>query len=273
MPTFNAAQTARVGTMIEMTGDILTQLIIHSNQKTMSSLEIAELVESNHADVRRSIERLAAKVDGKGKEKTPVITLPPLAEVSNTGFGPRTISVYHLCKRDSLIVVAQLYPEFTARIVDRWQELEAQAETGFKVPTTLSAALRLAADQADTIEAQQAKLAITTPKAEALDRITLSDGSMCLTNAAKVLGMPPKKFIDWMQQHEWIYRRAGSSKHIGYQSRVQAGYLDHKVTTVSRTDGTEKTVEQVLVTTKGLAKLAQVVGAGKQVGLFGGEAA
>lgn len=92
---------------------------------TMSSREIAELVESNHADVRRSIERLAATVDGKGNPKTPVITLPPLAEVSNSGPGPKTISVYHLCKRDSLIVVAQLCPEFTARIIDRWQELEA----------------------------------------------------------------------------------------------------------------------------------------------------
>lgn len=28
-------------------------------------------------------------------------------------------------KRDSIIVVAQLSPEFTARLVDRWQELEA----------------------------------------------------------------------------------------------------------------------------------------------------
>lgn len=247
--------------------------IFNNTPVTMTSLEIAYLVDSRHDKVKQSIERLAATVDGKGNQKAPVIALPPMGEVSNTGFGPRTISVYHLCKRDSLIVVAQLCPEFTARIVDRWQELEAQAETGFKVPTTLSAALRLAADQADTIEAQQAKLAITTPKAEALDRITLSDGSMCLTNAAKVLGMPPKKFIDWMQQNDWIYRRAGSSKHIGYQNRVQAGYLDHKVTTFSRPDGTEKTVEQVLVTTKGLAKLAQVVGAGKQGGLFGGEVA
>ena len=29
-------------------------------------------------------------------------------------------------KRDSIVVVAQLSPEFTARLVDRWQELEAQ---------------------------------------------------------------------------------------------------------------------------------------------------
>jgi phage regulator Rha-like protein len=85
------------------------------NLVTMSSLEVSNLVESNHADVRRSIERLAAKE---------VIILPPVAEVSNPGFGPKTISVYNLDKRSSIIVVAQLSPEFTARLVDRWQELE-----------------------------------------------------------------------------------------------------------------------------------------------------
>ena len=225
----------------------------------MTSREIADLVGKQHSNIKISADRLSEKG---------VIGTLAVQEFTHNG---NKYTEYLLNKRDSLILVAQNCPEFTARIVDRWQELESKSS--FQIPPTLSAALRLAADQADTIEAQQAKLAITTPKAEALDRITLSDGSMCLTNAAKVLGMPPKKFIDWMQQHEWIYRRAGSSKHIGYQSRVQAGYLDHKVTTFSRPDGTEKTVEQVLVTTKGLAKLAQVVGAGKQGGLFCGEAA
>ena len=225
----------------------------------MTSREIADLVGKQHSNIKISADRLSEKG---------VIGTLAVQEFTHNG---NKYTEYLLNKRDSLILVAQNCPEFTARIVDRWQELESKSS--FQIPTTLSAALRLAADQADTIEAQQAKLAITTPKAEALDRITLSDGSMCLTNAAKVLGMPPKKFIDWMQQHEWIYRRAGSSKHIGYQSRVQAGYLDHKVTTFSRPDGTEKTVEQVLVTTKGLAKLAQVVGAGGQGGLFGGGAA
>lgn len=221
---------------------------ISTTTLTMTSREIADLVDSRHDSVKRTIERLS---------ESGVIVRPPLVDEHREDQIGRTRveSVYIIGKRDSYVVVAQLCPEFTARLVDRWQELEAQ----FKVPTTLSEALRLAADQADTIEAQKAKLAITTPKAEAFDRITLSDGSMCLTNAAKVLGMQPKKFIAWMQEHQWIYRRAGSSKHIGYQGRVQAGYLDHKVTTVSRTDGTEKTVEQVLVTPKGLAKLAQSI--------------
>ena len=38
----------------------------------------------------------------------------------------QTYYEYHLTKRDSLIVVAQNCPEFTAAIVDRWQALENQ---------------------------------------------------------------------------------------------------------------------------------------------------
>ena len=65
---------------------------------------------SNHADVRRSIETLVAKG---------VITLPQIEEVSNTGPGPKTVKAYLVGKRDSYVVVAQLSPEFTARLVDR----------------------------------------------------------------------------------------------------------------------------------------------------------
>lgn len=86
-----------------------------TTQATMSSLEISELVESRHDKVRQSIDRLVARG---------VITLPPMGVVSNTGMGPSEITVYELCKRDSYVVVAQLCPEFTARLVDRWQELE-----------------------------------------------------------------------------------------------------------------------------------------------------
>ena len=45
-------------------------------------------------------------------------------------------------KRDSIIVVAQLSPEFTARLVDRWQELEAQVRQP-AIPQTLPEALRM----------------------------------------------------------------------------------------------------------------------------------
>lgn len=61
-----------------------------------------------------------------------------------------------------------------------------------------------------------------------------------------------------LQREGWIYKRAGGKHWLGYQVRIQSGLLTHRVTTVSRSDGSEKMVEQVLVTPKGLAKLAQL---------------
>lgn len=125
----------------------MNSLAIVSNTVTMTSLEIAELVESRHDKVRQSIERLAERG---------VFTLPPLGEVSNPGMGPATIAVYRLDKRSSLIAVAQLCPEFTARIVDRWQELEAaRAAPAVVLPDFTNPAIAARA-WADAMEAGQA---------------------------------------------------------------------------------------------------------------------
>jgi phage antirepressor YoqD-like protein len=126
------------------------------------------------------------------------------------------------------------------------------------IPQTLSAALRLAADQADQIEAQQVQLAIAEPKALALDRIADADGAMCITDAAKHLQMAPKKLFSWLSANDWIYRRPGAAHWVAYQPRLKSGVLDHKITLVTRGDGSEKVTEQVLVTAKGLARLAGV---------------
>lgn len=82
---------------------------------TMSSQEIAELVGKRHDNVKRTIETLVER-------KT--IQLPQIEEVKNH-LG-QTVEQYQVCKRDSFVVVAQLSPEFTAALVDRWQALEEQ---------------------------------------------------------------------------------------------------------------------------------------------------
>lgn len=89
-----------------------------SSAASMTSLEIAELVEARHDSVKRAVERLATRT---------VITLPPLVEKPTSG-RPSTFYVFEgeQGKRDSYVVVAQLSPEFTARLVDRWQELEGK---------------------------------------------------------------------------------------------------------------------------------------------------
>ncbi len=118
------------------------------------------------------------------------------------------------------------------------------------IPQTLPEALKLAAEAME----QRDRL---KPKAEALDRIASSDGSLCITDAAKSLQMRPRDLFRWLDEHDWIYRRAGCSHWVGYSEKLKQGCVEHKVTVVSRTDGSEKTTEQVRVTPKGLVRLAR----------------
>jgi len=110
-----------------------------------------------------------------------------------------------------------------------------------------------------TVDRQKALLAEAMPKVAALDRIATADGSLSITAAAKTLQTRPKDLFAYLQQNGWIYKRAGSASYLGYQSKTSAGLMEHKVTTVSRSDGSEKVVEQVLITAKGLTRLSAVV--------------
>jgi anti-repressor protein len=101
------------------------------------------------------------------------------------------------------------------------------------------------------------------PKADALDRLSNADGTFCLTDAAKNLGMPPQKFNAYLSSIKWIYKRAGSNTWTAYQDKIQAGYLDHKSYTVKLTDGTDKITQQVRITAKGMTKLSMLFGKGE----------
>ena len=106
---------------------------------TMSSREIAELVESRHADVCRTIERLI--------EKSVIGGCAPTAYTHEQN--GQQYTEYHLNKRDSYIVVAQLSPEFTARLVDRWQELEDENKVALPDFNDPVASARAWADQVE----------------------------------------------------------------------------------------------------------------------------
>lgn len=219
-------------------------LIMRKNSSvlTMSSREIADLVESRHDSVKRTIERL----QDKG-----LIQLTPMVEVKNH-LG-QVVTEYQLIKRDTYVVVAQLSPEFTARLVDRWQELENQQKTTALIPQSFSEALMLAAQL-------QAEKEQNAPKVEAFDRLaTATEGAMNLTSAAKHLQIQPRAFNQFLFANGWIYKRTVGSAWIAYQDKLQRGYLEHKANPVTQPDGTEKIYPQVLVTAKGLAKLSTML--------------
>jgi phage antirepressor YoqD-like protein len=231
----------------------------HRDIITMSSREIAELVEARHDSVKRTMERL---------QERGLIRFTPLVETSHEGAGARDVEVYRVGKRDSYIIVAQLSPEFTARLVDRWQQLEEQVVSrSLALPdfSSPAEAARAWAEQYEGREIALRKAAVLeshvtemAPKAEALDRIASAEGSLCVTDAAKALQVQPKKLFGYLRQNGWCYRRLGCKHDLGYQDKVKAGLLEHKVSARSMPDGSEKISEQVRITAKGITKLAEI---------------
>lgn len=199
----------------------MNDLINVTRALTMSSREIADLVESRHDDVKRSIERLAERS---------IIQLPPLADVKN--HLNQTVSVYLVNKRDSYVVVAQLSPEFTARLVDRWQELEQTQQ--IHVPQSLPDALRLAADLAEQKQKLTAELAAAAPKVEFVDRYCTASGSMSFRQVAKLLGAKEPEFRLFLIDKNIMYRLAGTlTPHHQY---IDLGRFEVKTGTSSTTN-------------------------------------
>lgn len=103
----------------------------------------------------------------------------------------------------------------------------------------------------------EAKVGDMQPSVDALDRLADAHGSLCITDAAKNLQVPPRVLFRWLRENGWIYRRVGVNFDIAYQSKISAGYLIHKVEVFDRADGTEGSRTQVRVTPRGLTVLAK----------------
>jgi len=184
----------------------------------MTSIEIADLVEKRHDNVKRTIESLIERG---------TIASPQIEEKPTAG---RSVSVYvfegEQGKRDSIIVVAQLSPEFTARLVDRWQELETQLSQPVRIPQSLPEALRLAADLAEQKAELENKLAIAAPKVEFVDNYVEATCAMGFREAAKLLKVKETDFRLFLIEQGIMYRLAG--KLTPYAQHLDAGRFTMK---------------------------------------------
>ncbi|MBO1325334.1 phage regulatory protein/antirepressor Ant [Acetobacter sp. TBRC 12305] len=217
---------------------------------TMSSREIAELTGKRHDHVVRDIEKMLTDV-GEG--------LPKFGDTYINEQNGQEYRCYNLPKNLTLNLVTGYRADMRLKIIDRWLELEARPQPKHEIPQTLHEALRLAADTEEKRIAAEAKVVALTPKAEALDRISVADGSYGLYEAAKILQIGPKKFVQWMASNGWVYKRTGSKTWLARQEKINAGYLWHKVRAYTDSNGEEKTRDDVRVLPKGLTKLAQVI--------------
>ncbi|AYF00466.1 phage antirepressor protein [Paracoccus yeei] len=247
--------------------------ILSGEPLTMSSREIADLCEKRHDHVLRDIRAYVGAIlqvergievkslDWTGKEGVQVFGETPIGGVTcvmetNRQNGQQ-YPVYHLDKSATLTVVSGYNVVLRKRIIDRWLELEGQGIPAMLTGPQLMAAALIEANA--TMQAQAQQIEAMSEDVAAHERLTKADGSLNVTEAAKNLGIRPKDLFDWLSHNGWIYKRPGSSSWLGYQPKCNQGLMEHKSTTITRADGSEKITEQVRITPKGLSVLAKLI--------------
>lgn len=221
----------------------------------MTSMEIAEVTGRNHKDVLRSIREMEdawAKVNGR-----------KFALVEYKDLKGEMRPCYSLTKTECLYVATKFNDEARARLVLRWEELEIKETASTKVPTTFAEALRLAADQAEKIEAQQKQLeanskeivelsgtiATMQPKVTYVDKILASKETVTTTQIAQDYGQSAKAF-NILLRNFGIQRKVGG-QWILYAKYLPCGYVQSDTISIEHKDGSSGSVMHTKWTQKG----------------------
>lgn len=202
------------------------QLMQVNNDKRMSSREMATLCDKQHDNTLRLIRSLIER--GLLKNTTP-------HQYTHEQNGQQYIE-FLSNQRDSLVIVARLSPEFTAAVIDRWQELEAQASAP-AIPQSFADALQLAANQARQLE-------LAKPKVLHYDNVVERAGLLNATQVAqkvRLSAVAMNKILDELG----VYNKAVK------RSRVfQQWFIDKGLGEVKQTD---QGFSQALFTKRGEA--------------------
>lgn len=179
----------------------------------MLSSDISIITNIRLDSVKRTIERLAERH---------VIALPPKVEKPTAG---RTSTEYVFTgekgKLDSITVVAQLCPEFTAAIVKRWYELEQQTPTfDISNPLHLLQAIEVQAKQNLQLTSENQVLS------KAIETITHTEHGVKFQQACKILNVKQQELADWLRKHNWDRYLNGARASTYYSEN--RGYCETK---------------------------------------------
>ena len=92
-----------------------------------------------------------------------------------------------------------------------------------------------------------------------LGRLEGAEGSMCISDAAKTLGVKRDDLFRFMDSRRWIFKRSGNKNWLAYDEKRRAGYMEHDDHLYIDAEGRERVATRALVTAKGLVKLAELL--------------
>lgn len=222
-------------------------------KETMTSLEIAEVTGKQHFNVMRDIRSILEQGVNEINFE--------LVEYKDKKGEARPM--YQLTKKGCLILASGYDALLREKIINRWEELETKEASMIKVPTTFAEALRLAADQAEQIEAQQKLLEATSkeivelsgtiatmqPKVTYVDKILASKETVTTTQIAQDYGQSAKSF-NILLRNFGIQHKVGG-QWILYAKYLPNGYVQSDTIPIEHKDGSSGSVMHTKWTQKG----------------------
>jgi len=236
----------------------LPVVAIKNGEVLADSRDVAEFFGKNNKDVMRAIRELIAREPDLGQRNFAPFKINDL-----TG---ETTSHYEMDRRGFTVLAMGFTGEkalkWKLRYIDAFEHMEAElrnrpAVDPIRVLNDPAAMRGLLLTYSEKVLALEKANADMQPKVDAFARLAEAEGSLCITDAAKTLQVRPSDLFKFLRSHSWIYRRPATDHDVAYQSKLTTGLMEHKTTTVHRSDGSEKITTQVRVTPKGLARLAQ----------------
>lgn len=221
----------------------MTELI---KVETMTSVQIAEVTGKQHSHIMRDIRKL----------------LEQGVSESNFGLGNykdtnnQLRPMYQLTKKGCLILASGYDAVLREKIINRWEELETKERQQFHLPTTFAEALRLAAEQAEQIEAQQKLIEVQKPKAEFYDDVVDSKDAIPMDRAAKTLnmGLGRNKLFAFLRGNGVLMRN-----NTPYQKYVDMGWFRCIETKFNKPNGDTCINIKTVVLQKGLDGIRKLV--------------
>lgn len=214
-------------------------LIAMTSEMTMGTREIADMLGKRHDNIKASAKKMA---------DAGVILTPVEQGFTHNG---NEYTELRLNKRDSIILVAQNSPEFTARLVDRWAELEAQvakpALPDFSDPV---AAARAWADELEQKQIAQKQLAIAAPKADVFDKVMERETLLNATPVAQQVGMSAIAMNKKLDTIGGVYNKCVKRGRVFCHDWILSGNGEMKMT--------EQGYTQPLFTAKGSMRIVEM---------------
>lgn len=229
-------------------------------QKTISSVEVAEMVGKEHSkllrDIRNYIEQLAEAKIGSGD----FFTESKYKDANN-----QERPCYLVTKKGCEFIAHKMTgvrgTEFTAKYIDRFHEMEdaikAHIPTGQElIALAVVEAQRMLAQKEEevkqlqtTVQQMDAVITDMTPKVDYVDKILSSNDCMTVTQIAQDYGMSAVRFNS-------VLRTAGIQRKVGDQWILYAdfqgkGYVRTKTNDYVKHDGSTGTKPLTVWTQKG----------------------